>query len=679
MNNHVCSGLLAAVLCLPVWATESPGNTREAQDGDESASGRPIVEILEERLALSPIVVSAAVMSDPFRVTTDPRQPRLPLPAHDGGSYLKSIPGFALSRKGGTSGDPALRGLGGSRLNILLDGTTVLGGCGSRMDPPTAYVYPEAYDLIEVVKGPQSVRYGASSAGVVRFEREDPVLEGPSRRAYLGSTLGSFDRRDGTGEVMLGSERGYARFIGTWSSRDDYRDGAGERIHSQYQRWSGSLLAGWTPGQNTRIELGVERSNGEAAYDDRMMDGTRFDRSGYSLRVVQSDIRPWLSQLELLLFHNYVDHVMDNYTLREPPMMPMVRFPDRRTQGARLAGKFIPADSLTIHAGLDWMENRHRDGMLRGAAVARLDEQPRLETARFTDTGTFIEVERALDDRRKMVWGLRVDHSRGRALAEGFGDVATGYNDQREQISGFARYEHRLADSPLAFYGGLGRAERAPDYWERERVFGLDNEVLTQIDAGTRYRGQRLSATLSLFYGRIDDYILIVSPGLEPVEARNVDASTHGAEADWRVRLGERFTLGGSIAWVRSDNDSDDVALAQTPPLEGTLSLDYDDSQWFGGALLRAVARQDRIHPGYGTIYSLDSTPTPGFAVASVYAGRRMAGDWTVTAGVDNLLDRRYAEHLQRGAAELGASAGRIPEPGRTIWLQFKANWNSSG
>lgn len=671
MRNRVSGGLLAAVLCLPAWAGEAP--VAGTEEREEAASKEPTVaEILQSRLALSPVVVTAPVMSDPYRVTTDPRQPRLPLPAHDGGSYLKSVPGFALSRKGGTSGDPALRGLGGSRLNILLDDATVLGGCGLRMDPPTAYVYPEAFDRIEVIKGPQSVRYGVAAAGVVRFDREDPVFEGPTRRGFFGATAGSFDRRDGNGEILLGSRRGYARLIGTWSSRDDYRDGAGERIHSRYERWSGSLLAGWTPRDNTRVELGIERSDGEAAYDDRVMDGTRFDRGGYSLRVVRKDIASWLRELELLLFHNDIDHVMDNYTLREPPMMPMVRFPDRRTQGARLSGRLHPGEDLVVHAGVDWMRNRHRDGILRGPAVARFDQTPRTDTARFTDAGAFVELERSLDERRKTVLGARIDHSRARALLDGFGGAADGERRSGQQISAFARYEHRLASRPLALYVGLGRAERAPDYWERERVFGLDSELLTQLDAGARYRGRRLSATLSVFYGKIDDYILIVAPGLETEEARQVDATTFGAEADWRLSLGEGLSLGGSLAWVRSDNDSDDQPLAQTPPLEATFSVDYDDARWFGGALVRAVARQDRIHAGYGTIYSLDTTPTPGFAVTSFYLGRHLDGRWTLTAGVDNAFDRRYAEHLQRGVAELGALAERIPEPGRVAWLQLK-------
>jgi len=75
-------------------------------------------------------------------------------------------------RKGGTDGDPVFRGMAASRVNVLVDGEQLLGGCGMRMDPPTAYVFPEAYDRIVVVKGPQTVLRGpGNSAATVSFER----------------------------------------------------------------------------------------------------------------------------------------------------------------------------------------------------------------------------------------------------------------------------------------------------------------------------------------------------------------------------------------------------------------------------------------------------------------------------------------------------------------------------
>ncbi|MRE32020.1 TonB-dependent receptor plug domain-containing protein, partial [Escherichia coli] len=90
--------------------------------------------------------------------------------ASDGAGALKNIPGFSVLRSGGSNGDPVLRGMFGSRLTLLADGVSTQGGCGSRMDTPTAYITPQSYDTITVIKGPQSVLWGPmGSAGTLLF------------------------------------------------------------------------------------------------------------------------------------------------------------------------------------------------------------------------------------------------------------------------------------------------------------------------------------------------------------------------------------------------------------------------------------------------------------------------------------------------------------------------------
>ncbi|MCV5761738.1 TonB-dependent copper receptor, partial [Escherichia coli] len=68
------------------------------------------------------------------------------MPAADGAGYLKNVTGMSMVRKGGLGGDPVLRGMGMSRLNVQMDGGMLAGGCGGRMDPPTAYVFPQSFD-----------------------------------------------------------------------------------------------------------------------------------------------------------------------------------------------------------------------------------------------------------------------------------------------------------------------------------------------------------------------------------------------------------------------------------------------------------------------------------------------------------------------------------------------------
>lgn len=617
----------------------------------------------QQHVTLSPLVITAPPMSDPYSISTDTRQPRLPLPAHDGGSYLKSIPGFSVSRKGGTSGDPELRGLGGSRLNILMNGSHILGGCGGRMDPPTAYVFPQAYDRIEIIKGPQSVRYGPAPAGVVRFERDSPVLTEPTVQGFASMTVGRFERIDTMADVTAGDRLGYVRVIGTLSDQDDYKDGDGERVHSNYNRWSTTGILGWTPDQDTRVEFTYDRSDGRAAYDDRGMDGTLFDRTGYQLSFNRRNLAPWLAEIEATAYYNYVDHVMDNFTLREPPNMPAVGFPDRRTVGGRLTADITLGPDTWIHTGVDYAENTHANNLARGADAFGWRDLRREDNATFNDIGVFTEVEQALTARSWVTMGLRMDRSEVEAEKEGFGGVGAGETETSTLWSGFARYELALQRLPVNLFAGVGHAERSADFWERRRVFDLDDEKLTQVDLGASWSTGRISGSLSMFYGWMDDYILIVQPGLEDIEARNIDASMIGGEADLTVVLTDAWNVTGTVAYVRSKNDTDNVPLAQTPPLQGTLSLDYARGRYYAGTQLRAVARQDRIHPGYGTIYSLDTGETPGFATVSAYAGTELFRNTRLTLGVDNLFDRTYAEHIQRGAADLGASDTPINEP----------------
>ena len=92
---------------------------------------------------LDTLVVTSAAPSSPLNWVTDPRLPRQPVPASDGADYLKTVPGFSAIRNGGTNGDPVLRGMSGSRLNILTNDGNLLGACPSRgatlMPPKSTY------------------------------------------------------------------------------------------------------------------------------------------------------------------------------------------------------------------------------------------------------------------------------------------------------------------------------------------------------------------------------------------------------------------------------------------------------------------------------------------------------------------------------------------------------------
>ncbi|WP_462169756.1 TonB-dependent receptor plug domain-containing protein [Pseudoalteromonas xiamenensis] len=141
-------------------------------------------------------IVVIAPMQTPLTISTDPKLPRQPMPAQDGADLLSSIAGFSLVKKGAASGDPVFRGMAGSRLNIVTDAGSTLGGCGSRMDPPTAYITPQSFDTLTVIKGPQTVLYGpGNSAATVVFSRDNERMEKAGVSGFMNSVVGSLIAR----------------------------------------------------------------------------------------------------------------------------------------------------------------------------------------------------------------------------------------------------------------------------------------------------------------------------------------------------------------------------------------------------------------------------------------------------------------------------------------------------
>jgi iron complex outermembrane receptor protein len=657
-----------------------------------------------DRDRLEEIVVTAARMTAPLTLEMDARAPRQPVPAHDGADYLKTVPGFSVIRKGGTDGDPVFRGMAASRVNILLDGEQALGGCGMRMDPPTAYVFPEAYDRIVVVKGPQTVLHGpGNSAASVSFERDVRRFDETGYSAYASALGASASRSDLVGDLRLGTPSVYGELTGTRAESDDYEDGAGTTVHSQYERWSASGALGWTPDDATLVELSGIRSDGEAAYADRAMDGVAFDRDNVGLRYERSDTTGRLRGIEAQAYYNYVDHVMDNYSLRDftpTPTMPgrTVQNPDRRTTGGRAAFELAWTGGTVATLGADLQQNEHSLRATMNQLVMPYESLPRTDDAWFRSIGTFGEVNHPLPARNRLVAGLRLDAWEARderqTLRAGMAMVPNPTADETRRTtlpSGFLRLEHEVAGRPATLFAGLGHVQRFPDYWElvsagKESVDGLSAfdtapEKTTPLDPGVVWAGAKLSASVSAFYSDVDDYILIQSgypKGMRSVTVtRNVDARTWGGEADATYALTSHWQLVGTLAYTRGENDTDDLPLAQMPPLELRTGLNYAAAQWSAGLLWRTVAEQDRYALRQGNVVGQDLGPTGGFGVLSLNAAWRPTNGVLVSAGVDNLFDKTYAEHLSRSGAMVPGyeQTVRVNEPGRTLWLKVGASF----
>ena len=651
-------------------------------------------------IRLAPIVVNAQLDHDAngLILHADPKQPIQPVPATDGADYLQSIPGFSSIKSGGTNGDVTFRGMFGSRIKILSDGTENLGACPARMDAPTSYIQPESYDRISVVKGPQTVQYAnTGSAATVIFERKKPQLS--NDKNYLGQAsvlIGSFGRLDHNIETAVGDEKKYIRLNANHSESNSYEDGDGNTVPSAWKRWNTDLALGWTPDEDTWIEFTGGKADGEAEYAGRSMDGSQFARESLGLRFEKKNLTDVIKKIEGQINYSYNDHVMDNFSLRTPPMThdmtahQMVPNPSemqvtRRTLNSRLA-MTSEWDKLSVITGIDSQQNHHA-----GSMKSMMMNMPLATNMKFHSYGAFGELTYQFNDAYKLVTGARIDQVKIDALQ---------LNDERKETlpSAFIRLENQYPEHNAKSYIGLGYVERVPDYWElfstahgntgmsKPTFNDLNTEKTLQLDMGYQQEHGALNTWVSAYAGLVNDFILLSyhnhpttgmgghSHGSSfSAGAKNVDAVIAGAEAG----IGYQFTdaiqadISTMYAWGEISDNND--PLPQIAPLEGRFNLRYVQDKYSLGLLWRAVAKQDRINLNKGSIVGYDIGESKGFSTLALNATYKVMNDVDFAVGIDNVLDKTYTEHLNKLGVGVDGQVGteQFNNTGRNYWARI--------
>jgi len=297
---------------------------------------------------------------------------------------------------------------------------------------------------------------------------------------------------------------------------------------------------------------------------------------------------------------------------------------------------------------------------------------------------------------------------------------------RRDALSGLVEARHRFASDGPEARVSAGRIARFPDLFEFSVALpsspatnvpngtpsrqignpGLATEIHNRIEAGLTWAGadwvdwrrvrgasggsfaaQSWRLALSASYDRIDDFVsrdrARAQAGVLRADNaaiwRSVDAEIAAAEADLQWNLTRNFSLRANVWWNYGENTSDDRPLYGIRPLETTLIADWHDrlgavGTWNAAARLRAVAKQDRADADPATGSGYDPAATDGFTVLDLFAGVQFSDRVGVQVGLDNVLDRRYAEHVSYRTTD-DTNLGLVYAPGRFAWLRVVVNF----
>ncbi len=667
----------------------------------------PITLLAEEVTTLPTITVEGERLPEPG-ISREKPEDMVGTPA-DAGDFLRDIPGVSGTRMGGHGIDPIIRGQSQTQLNILLDGAYVHGGCPNRMDPPTAYSPVETYDSVTVIKGSQTVIYGGGgSGGTVLFERKTPRLtEDKSIRGKVG---GGYTTNSGTkelfGDVTAGSTQGFARGIIEYRDANNYEDGSGNETRSAHTSQTGNLILGYTPNDKTRLELGLEANRTEdVLYSGAGMDSPQADNDTIRLKYENQ----WGTKADV--YYSDVEHVMDNYSLRSLTAPMKMRVPSKsKTQGGRISHNLLMDNEMEWTMGFDYQHN-NRDAN-RFAGPPNMPTPTMLQSIMWPDVdltqiGMFGEMQMPIREIHLLKVGLRYDRVTSEANRAGqaamggmtpnllyqryYGKTADAIDENN--IGGFIRYEHGFGEHEDFLFGSLSRSVRTADATERFLAANNTNAMMRwignpdlapeqhhQMELGLAMQRHQWNMGASLYYNHVTDYILRdrahaqggILQNDNATIYRNVDARLYGFEWETKVRWDNNFSSRFSLDYVHATNATDDRPIAQTPPLTGTLNLEYQQAAFRLGGNLFLSAQQTRVDDDIRTGSGLDVRQTPGFNVLDFYSSIVLKKHTTLKFGINNVLDRTYAYHVNRANSDpFNPEPVLVNEPGQAFWVNL--------
>jgi len=628
----------------------------------------------------------------------------------DGGALLSSIPGISASRMGGHGSDPVIHGQQQTQLSVINDGAITHGGCPNRMDPPSSFVTPNSFDSLTIIKGYQSVQYGTGGTGGTVIFEKGPV-------PFLSNTMGTQGNADGkyesngqlrslSADMAAGNNQGQVRAAWSASTANNYEDGGDNTVRSAFSAESFSLMPIWTPDEDTILKMSAELNR----TDDVLYAGAGMDSpegSALTHRINFSKILhlDTLKKFAANIYSSRVDHVMDNYSLRTNTGMKMKAPSESNTYGGTLSGDF-KFSGIPFAVGTDMQYNNRNAWRYSGPAIAAEATSPQSRLwpdAQIHQNGLFVEATPDISDELHLRAGTRYDYVTAEAKAAGtvFGTASpnslylshygTTATTQREHnLGGLLRLEYDLSDQTLLFTG-LSRSVRTADATERyiaansgtasSRWIGNPNinpEKHNQFDVGISHASSNWGAALSAYYDRVNDFIMrdlargqdgIIATSNETIY-RNIDATLMGLETQASYKLTPFLNLSGNMAFTYGNNEEDNDALAQIPPLEGSVALEYAPDIYTIGAKFNFATRQHRID---NQTSHRDVSQTGGYGTFDIYGSTKL-GALDMRVGVTNLFDKQYAQHLNRSNA-FDPTEIQVNEPGRSFGIQLHARF----
>ncbi len=670
--------------------------------------------IKQKTVKLDEVIVTGKLKKDPVFSSSSNNYEKKIVQPKNVADLFNNINGFSVIKRGNYAIDPSFRGAQYEQLNIQYDGgTKAMHACPNRMDPVTTHIIPEEVSKIEIIKGPYTVRYGATFGGIINLVTQKPNLED---FGFHGKVSAGYES-NGSSIVNL-AELQYINkkfdIVANVGYRDfgDYKDGFGTTIPSSFKSSDYGIKLGYNFTKNQRIKIDWRQSFGRDVSHAALPMDTEYDNSSIlSVDYKIENIGEVVKSISAKAYHSYVDHLMSNDNRPSFMMMEAESGVEATTIGGKIEMNWQPSENLNLFSGIDVM-NIARDGertrlvkIMNGTALANpmTFNDKVWQDSYITDLGFFTEAKYNLDENTVLTTGVRYDNVTS-DIQDPEADFAAMYNLEKRiehTFSGNVSIKKAISDK-LTFEAAYGRGIRTANMIERfinhfnvgqdpyEYIGNPDlkAEVNNQFEIG--FKGfeelkngfNSFHYETSVYYSYFENYIVgIVDPTItrkfnptaSPTNVKvfqNLDeAYKTGFEAMAQIDFLENYNFKTEFSYVYTKNKDLEESLPLTPPFTTKFTLGFEKEKLWANAQYNMLSKQDNISESYG------ETETSGYQTLDLRFGGKPIKNVTLGVAVLNVFDKGYNSHLNFSFTNQ-ANFGRTPitEPGRNFsaFLQYK-------
>ena len=601
---------------------------------------QPVEETSDARLP--PIIVSATriestMAASPDAITVVTREEIEQQQRRTVADVLQTVPGVIVSRSGqpGAQTSVFLRGANSGQTLVLVDGIRVNNAFGGRYD--FANLSVDTVERIEVVRGPQSTRYGSDAlGGVINIvTRRGAAI--PTGAALLEAGSNDSLRARGSAAATFGSFGVSAE--ASWFETDN------ERPNSRYEVGSGGFGATWRASERLDFSISGLFSDSEAGTPDDTFtndpnDLTRTE-TGLATLLVHGVPAPWWDvRLSLSAGH-------ERMRFSGPEPNPPYYSGDEEAETTSDSRHVDLQNVVTLNPG-----NRVFLGLSYDRTPTEYSTEGPFLTASLDKTLTAGAVSAQYD------WSPR------ESFTASFGGRVDDFSSFGTHATWRVGGRYTIAAAGTIVRANVGTGFRAPTvadlYFPGSANPDLEPEESTGWDIGCEQplAGGRLQVGATWFRNDFDNLIQWSPAPDQPEGGRmeNVaEARTDGIEAFLQWLPTASLSVSGSYTWLRTaENRTTGGRLLRRPEHSGSVSASYRFPRWVQldtSALLASSSADTNF-----SSFPAENVENDGYVKWDAGVTVTPWPHLSLVARVENLLDDDYEE------------AYGFPALGRTFW-----------